>query len=242
MALQTEYLVTALENIEPMARERKADGWRFVQMMAVNTEDGIDLIYSFMKDGVLQNNKIEHVRKDDAVPSISGEFLEAFVFENEVHDLFGVDIRDIAIDFGGNFYALAQPEPMTVISPAQKAAREKARAAAIAKAERAQKAAAANAAYVADHPGAKAKRAGGVIVPSDDGVEEKLKGMDPEKVARVRAAMAAKAKRAAAEQEARKQAELEEKLAGMDPEKAAKVRAAMEAKKARAGADAKEGE
>ena len=65
--------------------------------------------------------------------------------------------------------------------------------------------------------------------------------MDPEKVARVKAAMAAKAKKAAEEDAARiereraaKEAELEAKLAAMDPEKAAKVRAAMEAKAARA--------
>ena len=257
MALKTEYLITAIDGITEMAHSRKADGWRFVQLMAVNTEEGIDLIYSFMKDGVLQNNKIEHVTKNDAVPSISDDFFAAFVFEN--------DIRDIAIDFGGNFYALAQSEPMTIISPAQKAAREKARAAAIAKAERAKKAAAANAAYVMDHPGAKPqpKGDGELIKPSAEGVEDKLKGMDPEKVARVRAAMAAKARKAQvanasfemekkAEQEALgtlsdKERELEEKLKGMDPEKAAKVRAAMAAKAAKqaaeaSGAETKEGE
>ena len=201
MALKTEDLITTIDGIAEMARSRKADGWRFVQLMAVNTEEGIDLIYSFMKDGVLQNNKIERVTKADAIPSITGEFFSAFVFENEVHDLFGVDIRDIAIDFGGMFYQLAEKAPMTVVSPeqlaapAQKAAREKARAAAVAKAERAKKAAAANAAYVADHPGAKpqGRGDGDLIMPSADAVEEKLKGMDPEKAAKVRAAMAAKA-------------------------------------------------
>lgn len=260
MALKTEYLITAIDGITEMSHRRKAEGWRFVQFMAVNTEEGIDLIYSFMKDGVLQNNKIEHVSKTDVIPSISDDFFAAFVFENEVHDLFGVDIRGIAIDFGGNFYAVAQSEPMTIISPEQKAAREKARAAAIAKAERAKKAAAANAAYVIDHPGAKpqAKDNGELIKPSDDGVEEKLKGMDPEKVARVRAAMAAKARKAAVanagyevekkaeqavlEQQAAKAAELEEKLKNMDPDKAAKVRAAMAAKAANQAADATDGE
>ena len=54
--------------------------------------------------------------------------------------------------------------------------------------------------------------------------------MDPEKAAKVRAAMEAKAKKEAAA----KDAELEEKLKAMDPEKAAKVRAAMEAKAKRA--------
>ncbi len=202
MALEVERNLIALDGIKEMASQRKEEGWRFVQLLAVNTEDGIELIYSFMKDGLLQDNKVEHIRKGDIVPSISDKFLAAFVFENEVHDLFGVDIKDIAIDFGGNFYSLTQSEPMTVISPEQKAAREKARAAAAAKAERAKKAAAANAAFVADHPEAKAEKSSeGIIAPSSEGVEEKLKGMDPEKVARVRAAIAAKAKKAAAQDE-----------------------------------------
>lgn len=267
MTVQFEYLITGIDAIPEMAKQRKADGWRFVQLLAVNTEEGIDLIYSFMKDGVLQNNKVERVTKADVIPSITGEFLAAFVFENEVHDLFGVDIRDIAIDFGGNFYALAQSEPMTIISPAQKAAREKARAAAVAKAERAKKAAAANAAYVMDHPGSKpARPEGEVIMPSSEAMDEKLKGMDPEKIARVKAAMAAKARKAVEAQaqyevdkgiageakpqkesvEDAKQAALEEKLKNMDPEKAAKVRAAMAAKAAKqdaqGNADGKEGE
>ncbi len=90
------------------------------------------------------------------MPSITDRFLAAFVFENETHDLFGVDVQGIAIDFGGNFYALAQKEPMTIISPEQKAAREKAKKVAAAKAakEKAAKAAAANAAYVETHPDA----------------------------------------------------------------------------------------
>ena len=38
MALKTEYLITAIDGITEMAHSRKADGWRFVQLMAVNTE------------------------------------------------------------------------------------------------------------------------------------------------------------------------------------------------------------
>ncbi len=73
------------------------------------------------------------MKKGTTVPERHRQFLAAFVFENEVHDLFGVDIEGIAIDFGGNFYAVAQKEPMTIISPEQKAAREKARKVAEAK-------------------------------------------------------------------------------------------------------------
>ena len=66
-------------------------------------------------------------------------------------------------------------------------------------------------------------------------------GVDPEKVARVKAAIAAKAKKEAAA----KQAAADEKIANLDPEKAAKVKAALEAKAAREAAKTeteKEGE
>ncbi len=243
MALETEFVPLTIEELPGRTSALKAEGWRFVQILAVNTEEGIDLVYSFMKEGRLVNHEIKGVKKDATVPSITDKFLAAFVFENEVHDLFGVSIKDIAIDFGGNFYALAQKEPMTIISPAQKAAREKARKLEAAKKEKAAAAAAANAAFVNDHPDAK-KPAEGVIMPSgNDELDKRLAGADPEKVARVRAAIAAKAKKAAEAEQAAKNAELEEKLAGMDPEKAAKVRAAMEARAAREAAAArKEGE
>ena len=107
-------------------RKKKAEGARFVQMLCVNTEEGIDLVYSFMKDGVLTNHEIKGVKKGTTVPSVTDQFLAAFVFEHEAHDLFGVDIEGIAIDFGGNFYALAQKRAHDHHRPEQKA-RAKAR-------------------------------------------------------------------------------------------------------------------
>lgn len=228
MALQTSFEPLTIEELPALAASRKAEGWRYVQMLCVNTEDGIDLVYSFMKDGVLANYKIPGVKKGTPVPSVTDQFLAAFVFENEAHDLFGVDVQGIAIDFEGNFYALAQKEPMTIISPEQKAARDKAKKVAAAKAAK--------------------EKASAQGAPADAELEAKLAAMDPEKAAKVRAAMEAKAKKAAAEQAAAKQAAADEKIAAMDPEKAAKVKAALEAKAKReaaaaeAAADGKDGE
>ncbi len=244
MTIESTFVPLSVEELPALAASRKAEGWRFVQMLCVNTEFGIDMIYTFMKDAKLVNHEIKGVKKGTVVPSITGEFLEAFVFENEGHDLFGVDIKDIAIDFGGNFYALSQKEPMTIISPEQKAAREKAAKIAAAKAEKERKAAAANAVFCEEHPEAVPHKETGVITPSGEDMDLKLAGMDPEKVARVKAAIAAKAKKAAAEAAAAKQAKqsaVDEKIAGLDPEKAAKVKAAMEAKAAREAAKAEQG-
>lgn len=172
----------ALEDIASFAAKRKVQGWRYVQTLGINTEDGIDVIYSFMKDGLLVNSVVKGVKKTDTIPSITNEYFAAFVFENELADLFGVQVSNIAIDFGGNFYVTAVKEPMTVISPEQKAAREKAKKIAAAKAAK-------EAGAVAEKP-----------KQTETDMEAKLAGMDPEKAAKVRAAMEAKAKKEAAAQ------------------------------------------
>ena len=182
MTFASHFVPLTVEGLPALAAQCKEDGWRFVQMLALATEDGVNLVYSFMKDGVLVNHEIEGVKPQDHVPSITDQFLAAFVFENEAHDLFGVQIDNIAIDFGGHFYAVSQASPMTVISPAQKEAREKARKLAAAKAAKEAKAAA---------PKAEAP------AQADAELEAKLSAMDPEKAAKVRAAMKAKAAKAA---------------------------------------------
>ncbi len=178
----------ALESVHDLALSRKADGWRYVQTLAVNKDDGVDLVYAFMKNGALVNSVVSDVPRTAEVPSITDAFLAAFVFENEIHDLFGVNITGMAIDFEGNFYRVSEEHPMTIISPEQLAAREKARKIAAAKAAK-EKAAASKEGAPSELAAAddEARRAAEL--------EAKLAAMDPEKAAKVRAAMAAKAKK-----------------------------------------------
>lgn len=229
MAFEQSFSILDAKDLKSFAQNRKADGWRYVQTLAVNTESGIDVLYSFMKGALLENHTVKAVGKGDVLDSITDSYLEAFVWENEIHDLFGVSFKDIALDFEGTFYAVAQAEPMTIVSPEQLAAREKTRKIAAAKAakEAAKKAGAAGASEAADQPAA-------AKTDADAELEAKLAAMDPAKAAKVRAAMEAKAKKEAAKKAEEKDAELEAKLASMDPEKAAKVRAAMAAKAAKA--------
>ncbi|MDO5329515.1 MAG: NADH-quinone oxidoreductase subunit C [Coriobacteriia bacterium] len=114
-----------LSKLHDEVDKRHESGWRFVQLLGVNGKRGVDLVYSFMKDGKLENLKVKSVTSKQTVPSITDKYLAAFVFENETHDLFGVNIKDIAIDFKGKFYNVAQDEPMTIISPEVKAREER---------------------------------------------------------------------------------------------------------------------
>lgn len=232
MAITQDFRSIPLDKLIDTCKERKNEGYRLAQLCPkLERDDSITLIYTFVKESEMINYKVSGIKKGvTEVPSVTELFIAAFVFENEAHDLFGVNVVGNLIDFQGKFYSFAEgvEAPMTIVTPAQLAAREKAAKLAAAKAARA----------------AKAKQTDAKpSVQSDEELEAKLSKMDPEKAAKVRAAMKAKAAKAAKTAAFSSANDLEDKLAGMDPEKAAKVRAAMEAKaKRQAETAAKEGE
>lgn len=220
------YTTVGIDELLSHVQALKGVGARFVQMHAErNVDDGsYRLVYTFInvraaqehiaQDGsyAIENLVVEGIDQYQEIPSISSYYPAVFPFENEAHDLFGLAITDMQIDFKGFFYQVSTAEPMSVITPEVKAAREKAmkvRAAAEAKARKAaaEKAAAAAAAGegAAGAAVAQPAAAAGSDAQHDD----------------------------AAAKAALKAAEMEAKLAAMDPEKAAKVRAALAAKAAR---------
>lgn len=224
------YTTVAIDELLAHVQALKGAVARFVQMHAERcVDDGsYRLVYTFInvraaqeqiaRDGnyAIENLVVEGIDQYQEIPSISSCYPAVFPFENEVHDLFGLAITDMQIDFKGFFYQVSTAEPMSVITPEVKAAREKAmkvRAAAEAKARKAaEKAAAAaaageGAAGAGDTAGAAAQPA--AAAGSDAQHDE------------------------AAAKAALKAAEMEAKLAAMDPEKAAKVRAALAVKAAR---------
>lgn len=232
MAITQDFRSIPLDKLIDTCKERKNEGYRLAQLCPkLERDDSITLIYTFVKESEMINYKVSGIKKGvTEVPSVTELFIAAFVFENEAHDLFGVNVVGNLIDFQGKFYSFAEgvKAPMTIVTPAQLAAREKPAKLAAAKAARAAKAKQKDA-----KPSAQ----------SDEELEAKLSKMDPEKAAKVRAAMKAKAAKAAKTAASSSANDLEDKLAGMDPEKAAKVRAAMETKaKRQAETAAKEGE
>ena len=193
MGFSTEFRTLAVQSLHEDAASRKDEGWRYVQMLAVNNDDSIDLVYSYMKDGLLDNAVIEALPKDAEVPSITDLYLEAFVCENEIHDLFGITFKGLAIDFLGNFYRASTDVPMTIISPEKLAEREKQRKLA----EKKAKAEAAKQAKEAAAEGSSdASDADPQAASADAELEAKLAAMSPERAAKVRAAMEAKAAKA----------------------------------------------
>ena len=222
------YTTVGIDELLPHVQALKGAGARFVQMHAERcVDDGsYRLVYTFInvraaqehiaQDGsyAIENLVVEGIDQFQEIPSISSYYPAVFPFENEAHDLFGLAITDMQVDFKGFFYQVSTAEPMSVITPEVKAAREKAmkvRAAAEAKARKAaaEKAAAAAAGEGAGDAAGAAAAQPAAAAGSDAQHDE------------------------AAAKAALKAAEMEAKLAAMDPEKAAKVRAALAAKAAR---------
>ncbi|MDR0499866.1 MAG: NADH-quinone oxidoreductase subunit C [Coriobacteriales bacterium] len=90
-------------------------GWRFVNLCGSTVDGGVELLYSFGNRDKLENLRLV-VNNGEEVPAVSDLYFNAFVFENETHDLFGVPIKGMAIDFGGHFYDVSVPSPMNPAS------------------------------------------------------------------------------------------------------------------------------
>lgn len=227
------YTTVGIDELLSHVQALKGVGARFVQMHAErNVDDGsYRLLYTFInvraaqehiaQDGsyAIENLVVEGIDQYQEIPSISSYYPAVFPFENEAHDLFGLAITDMQIDFKGFFYQVSTAEPMSVITPEVKVAREKAmkvRAAAEAKARKA----------AAEKAAAAAAAAGEAATGAGDAAGEAAAQPD--------AAAGSDAQHdEAAAKAALKAAEMEAKLAAMDPEKVAKVRAALAAKAAR---------
>lgn len=224
----TSFVDLPLEELLTRVQTLKHEGIRFVQMCAETTEQGIDLLYTFYDETTQNalNLCVYGIDESSRVPSIQGLYFAAFSYENEAHDLYGVRFVNMKLDSGGHFFNLATSEPMTIITPEMKAEREKLakkKAAAAAKAEAAAKKAreAAEAAQAERALGTSAAEADSAAVAAVNAaapaptpapaakpamtaeeraakMEAKLANMDPEKAAKIRAALAAKAAKDAA--------------------------------------------
>ena len=235
------YTTVGIDELLSHVQALKGVDARFVQMHAErNVDDGsYRLVYTFIdvraaqehiaQDGsyAIENLVVEGINQYQEIPSISSYYPAVFPFENEAHDLFGLAITDMQIDFKGFFYQVSTAEPMSVITPEVKAAREKAMKVRAAAEAKARKAAAEKAAAAAAAAGESAASAGDASAAASAG--------DAAGVAAQPAAAAGSDAQhdEAAAKAALKAAEMEAKLAAMDPEKAAKVRAALAAKAAR---------
>jgi len=100
-------------------KQFRQDGYRLVQISATRLPEQVQVTYSFEREDRLANLRLHLPAAEAKLPSISGVFWCAFLYENELHDLFNIAVAGIAVDFHGKFYHTAVKFPFgTSTSPA----------------------------------------------------------------------------------------------------------------------------
>ena len=90
--------------------EKQRLGFRLTQICATAFEGYNELIYSVSNNYELENYKIT-VPIDTEINSISDFFPSAMLYENEMKELFGVNIKSINPDYDNKFYRIAKKTP-----------------------------------------------------------------------------------------------------------------------------------
>jgi ech hydrogenase subunit D len=96
-------LAMLLEN----ARAMLVRDARLVQICATALPAQFELTYSFDLEGRLASFRVMLPREDPRVPSIASIYGCAFLYENEMHDLFKIKVEGMTVDFHGNLYNTA---------------------------------------------------------------------------------------------------------------------------------------
>jgi ech hydrogenase subunit D len=111
--------VTLLERVQAM----RSEGWRLVHAACTRLVADQEVNYCFDRDGQsldspdsaslhgMHTLRVRLPMNDPELPSISPFYWSAFLYENEMHDLFGITVKGMAIDFKGHLYTTMVPTP-----------------------------------------------------------------------------------------------------------------------------------
>jgi ech hydrogenase subunit D len=107
-----EIIVLEQSALKPKVAELSKQNYRMSQMSCSTLRDGTyEMNYSFEKDYLYTTYRILLVDNKVEIESISDIFFPAFLYENEIHDLFGFTFKGLALDYNGKFYKLSIKTP-----------------------------------------------------------------------------------------------------------------------------------
>lgn len=98
--------IVQIQKDELLARVQalSVEGYRLVQICCTKLENHLQVDYTFDKEYKFLDLRLELPLENPELPSISGIYLPGFLYENELHDLFGITVHNMAIDYAGKFY------------------------------------------------------------------------------------------------------------------------------------------
>jgi len=105
----------APEELLEKVRTYRDTGFRLVQISCTKIEETFEITYCFDKDYRFESLRIT-IPIGTTIPSISGIYWGAFIYENEMHDFFGVEVTGINIDYKGNLLKTAKKYPFSNVT------------------------------------------------------------------------------------------------------------------------------
>ena len=110
--IETQTMIAVMpETLVAETRRMYEQGYRLVQICATRLAEEIELDYSFDLGRRFVNFRFFVPKTGARIPSISGVYWCAFTYENEISDLFGIQVDGNALDFKGTFYTTAVKHP-----------------------------------------------------------------------------------------------------------------------------------
>lgn len=103
-----------METLLERVAELRRDGHRLciIDAVAVPAEGAVDITWTFEKGGKLAHLR-ERVAAGAEVPSVSGLYPFAYLYENELRELFGVVVTGLNVDLKGQLYQTSTKIPMS---------------------------------------------------------------------------------------------------------------------------------
>ena len=103
------YLIEQVELL-PVIMEKKNDMWRLAQMCCAFAEGRYEVTYSFASGYEIANYRLI-VGKEETVPSISRVYKSAIFYENEMRELFGLNVEYMKVDLHNRLYRIEETTP-----------------------------------------------------------------------------------------------------------------------------------
>ncbi|MDO5591853.1 MAG: NADH-quinone oxidoreductase subunit C [Bacillota bacterium] len=98
------------ELLDAVTRIRHEE-WRLIQICASKVaEDSYEILYTFGRAYDIRNLRL-CVHGNDRVSSITSIYEVAYLYENEIHDLYGIEIDMMNYDFNGKLFRTVIPTP-----------------------------------------------------------------------------------------------------------------------------------
>ncbi len=109
---QNSMEIVAPDNLLEHVMVQKNMGRRLSQICCAYVNEKLELSYSFAEDDTnLYHNLRLIIDKDTEICSITEFYPYAFLYENEMKELFGVNIQMMNLDYNNKLYRITEETP-----------------------------------------------------------------------------------------------------------------------------------